>query len=105
MAGPTNEEMRIASGALEKEAGKWDNEAPALTAIATTVSGLELSRIEAGIFQIMFGAYESCRSAVEDRAREGATEFTTMADTLTSLSKAYKDLDSERADSVAQLKW
>lgn len=105
MAGPTNEEMRIASGALEKEAGKWDNEAPALTGIATTVSGLELSRIEAGIFQIMFSAYESCRSQVEDRAREGAAEFTTMADTLTDLSKAYKDLDAERADSVAQLKW
>jgi hypothetical protein len=102
---PTADEMRIASGALEKEATKWDNEAPTLTSIATTLAGLEMSRIEAGLFQIMFGPYEQCRATVEDRAREGAAEFATMADTLTSLSKAYRDLDSERADSIAQLKW
>lgn len=101
----TEEEMRIASGALEKEAGKWDDEAPQLTSIASTMAGLELSRVEAGLFQIMFGAYEQCRSTVEARAREGATEFTTMADTLTSLSKAYRDLDEERANEFARLKW
>lgn len=102
---PTENEMRIASGALAKEARKWDDEAPNLTSIATTLAGLELSRVEAGLFQIMFGPYEQCRSTVEDRAREGAKEFTTMADTLTELSKAYKDLDNERAESFAQMKW
>lgn len=102
---PTEGEMRIASGALEKEATKWDGEAPTLSTVASTVSGLELSRTEAGLFQIMFSAYESCRSQVEDRAREGAAEFTTMADTLTEISKAFKDLDADRAESVARLKW
>lgn len=102
---PTPEEMRIASGALEKEAHKWDAEAPNLTSIASTLSSIELSRVEAGVFQIMFGAYEACRAQVEDRAREGASEFTTMADTLVELSKAYRDVDAERADAVARLKW
>ncbi|UUZ61110.1 hypothetical protein [Nocardioides sp. B-3] len=102
---PTEAEMRIASGALEKEATKWDAEAPALTTIAGTISGPELTRTEAGLFQIMFSAYETCRSRVEDCAREGAAEFTTMADTLTEISKAFKDLDAERAESVARLKW
>lgn len=102
---PTDEEMRIASGALEKEATKWDAEAPRLTSVATTLSGMEMSRVEAGLFQIMFNAFETCRSTVEDRAREGAKEFTTMADTLVELSKAYRDTDAARADAVARLKW
>ncbi len=102
---PTNEEMRIASGALKKEATKWDNEAPTLSSISATLAALGVTRVEAGLFQIMFGPYEQCRNTVEDRAKEGATEFATMADTLTSLSKTYHDLDAERADSIAQLKW
>lgn len=102
---PNEGEMRIASGALEKEATKWDAEAPTLSTIASTLAGLELSRTEAGLFQVMFSAYESCRSQVEDRAREGAAEFTTMADTVTEISKAFKDLDADRAESVARLKW
>ena len=101
----TSEEMRIASGALESEARKWDGEAPKLASIASTLAAMELSRTRAGLFQIMFGAYEECRSTVEQRAREGAAEFTTMADTLVELSKAYRDLDEERADTIARLNW
>lgn len=102
---PTEGEMRLAAGALEKEARKWDAEAPTLSTISNTLSDLELTRTEAGLFQIMFSAYEACRSQVEDRAREGNTEFTTMADTLNEISKAFTDLDASRAESVAQLKW
>lgn len=102
---PTEQEMKIASGALEGEAKKWDAEAPGLSTIAETLSGLELTRTEAGLFQIMFDAYETCRSSVEARAREGAAEFTTMADTLVEISKAYQDLDADRAESCARLKW
>ncbi|PVG84787.1 hypothetical protein DDE18_04125 [Nocardioides gansuensis] len=95
--------MRIAANALSKEAEQWDNEAPKLTVIEQTLAGMTLTRVEAGIFQIMFGAYEACRAQVEDRAREGATEFTKMADTLRDIEKAYRDTDAQRADEIAAL--
>lgn len=93
----TPAEMRIASGALKRESAKWADEQPQLKAIANTLEGMQLNRTEAGMFQIMFSAYESCRAVVEARAREGAAEFERMADTLADLGVVYARAD----DSVA----
>jgi len=62
---------------------------------------MSLTRTEAGIFQIMYTAYEDCRSVVEDRAREGAVEFRLMADVLLDISKSYNDADEAAADEFA----
>lgn len=103
MTGVHDHEMRVASGALEKESARWDREAPQLDTLAASLRGLALTRVEAGLFQVMFGAYEACRSSVEARAREGGREFRAMASTLSQLATAYHDLDAERAESIADL--
>lgn len=103
MTGATHHDMRIASGALEKESAKWSEEAPRLAAIASSLDRLTMTRIEAGLFQVMFGAYESCRATVEARAREGTREFRAMSSTLSQLATAYHDLDAERAETIAAL--
>lgn len=99
----TPHEMKIASGALKRESAKWAQEQPNLTKIANTLASLQFTRTEAGLFQIMFSAYESCRSVVEDRAREGAAEFGRMSDTLADLSVIYNRADESVAAAAHEL--
>lgn len=101
----TDEEMKAASGALITEAGKWEEEAPNLTSIQSTVQGITMTRIEAGLFQILFDSYEACRSNIEARAGEGATEFTKMGETLREISKDYAATDEAAANEYAQRRW
>ncbi len=103
--GMTAEEMRVASGALEGEADKWDDEAPGLDSIHESLEGMALTRVEAGLFQIMFNAYESCRSTVAGRAEEGAKEFRLMATTLRHIAKDYARTDEAEADEYASRAW
>jgi len=64
---------------------------------------MQLTRVEAGLFQIMFDAYESCRSQVELRAREGAEEFHGIAETLRHVAGVYRTEDENRAHEIAGL--
>ncbi|MEO5853574.1 MAG: hypothetical protein ABIQ15_13780 [Nocardioides sp.] len=99
--GMSKEELRVAGNALNKESRLWSEEAPQLDWIETTLASMSLSRTEAGIFQIMYTAYEDCRSVVEGRAREGAAEFRLMGEVLLDISKAYQDADEAAADELA----
>ena len=103
--GMTDQEMRAASGALITEAGKWEDEAPNLTSIQTALQGMTLTRVEAGLFQIMFDSYEQCRSNVEARAGEGSTEFKKMGETLREISKDYAATDEAEANEYASRRW
>ena len=100
---PSAGEIRVATGALEKEAGKWDAERPGLESISGALAGMQLTRVEAGLFQIMFDAHEACRSQVEQRATEGSAEFHGIAGTLRHVAKVYRAEDDDRAHEIAGL--
>jgi hypothetical protein len=100
---PTPREIRVASGALEREARHWEEESPRLSGIASTLAGMDLSRVEAGIFQIVFNSYSTLRTALEDRAREGATEFVRIGDTLRHVAEIYRDEDDNQHQQITKL--
>lgn len=103
MPGPSAQEVRVATGALTREAGVWEGAAPALTSIDATLAQMSLTRTEAGVFQLVFDAYESLRSAMADRAREGAREFDRIGETLRAVSNVYLTEDQAQEHEIRNL--
>ena len=103
MGDPTAAEVKVATGALEREAQKWDDNAPALTNINVTMAGMSLTRLEAGLFQIVYDAYEKVRAGLQDRAREGASEFAEVGRTLRQVGKTYQDEDNAQEHAYRNL--
>ncbi|MGV3564679.1 MAG: hypothetical protein ACO1ON_15495 [Nocardioides sp.] len=90
---PSSGEVRVATRALTREAERWEDQSPRLTSINIAMANMSLSRTEAGVFQLVFDAFESLRSTMQDRAREGATEFLEIGATLRHVSDIYQQED------------
>jgi hypothetical protein len=103
MGNPTAAEVKVATGALTTEAQKWDDNAPALTTINVTMAGMSLTRLEAGLFQIVYDAYEEVRAGLQDRAGEGASEFYEIGKTLRQVAKTYQDQDAAQEHAYRNL--
>lgn len=103
MGSPTAAEVKVATGALEKDAGTWDDLAPDLLSCQSTMAGMTMSRLELGIFQIVATSYEELRSSMESRAGEGAAEFNGIADTLRQVSQTYQHEDDDQTHAYQNL--
>lgn len=101
MAPPTTQEITAATTALRNEAGVWDTESTELGKISPAVEALRLPRVEAGLFQVVFSAYEEVVNQVIARAGEGTTATQDVADTLRSVADTY---DREEAANVHKMK-
>lgn len=92
MSRPTPHEVAVATGALRIEAGEWDEQSAALGAIAGKVGGMELGRVEAGLFQLVVSPYNEVVHQVQARCQEGQTAMTEIAETLRSVADTYDQL-------------
>lgn len=92
MAPPTSDQITVATSALRTEAGTWDELSTEIGKIPGMAEGLRLTRIEAGLFQVIFDAYDKVVDQVVARTNEGKTEMTAIATTLRSVADTY---DSE----------
>jgi hypothetical protein len=91
---PTTQELQVATKALRSEAGVWDTQSTTMGEIATKATDLRLSRIEAGIFQLIVGPYDAAADQVTHRCEEGKQRMTEVADTLRQVADTY---DAEEA--------
>ncbi len=89
MTHPAPREVKVATDALRTEAGEWDRQSAALAAVAAKVAGMELGRVEAGLFQLIVSPYNQVVDAVQARCREGATAMTEVATTLRRVADTY----------------
>ncbi|MEV4319258.1 hypothetical protein [Actinocrispum sp. NPDC049592] len=101
MAPPTAEQVKVATEALRKEAGVWDEESAEMTKIADKADGLRLTRIEAGVFQVIFDAYGLAIDQIIARSHEGSERMSEVGRTLRSVADTY---ESEETAKVHKLK-
>jgi hypothetical protein len=101
MAPPTAEQVKVATDALRKEAGVWDTESGEMGKIGPKAEGLRLTRIEAGLFQVIFDTYGTVIDQVIARAGEGTKQMTDVGKTLRSVADIY---DQEETAKVHKLK-
>jgi len=98
---PTTQELQVATNSLRSEAGVWDAQSTAMGEIATKAADLRLSRIEAGIFQLIVGPYDAAADQVTTRCKEGQQRMTEVGITLRQVADTY---DAEEARNEHKLR-
>lgn len=101
MGVPTPDQIHVATDALRTEAGVWDIQAAALAGIQPKVEALSLTRVQAGIFQVVFNAYGEVLRQVTGRTSEGTQRMWEVAATLRQVAGTY---DREEATHVHAFK-
>jgi hypothetical protein len=93
-------EVKVVTDALRKESRMWDEHSGTLGALHQAAEGLRMTRIEAGLFQVLFGAYEDALNQVSDRCKEGETEMDKIASALIKNANAYDSREAETTESI-----
>ncbi|BEL02051.1 hypothetical protein Q0Z83_002420 [Actinoplanes sichuanensis] len=93
MSQPTPDEVHIACEALRTEATQWDVQGEQLRIVSATAAEFEFNRVEAGLFQVMVGAYNDVINAVSARCGEGAAAMVEVAATLRRAADIYEAED------------
>ena len=103
MPPPSREQVTVATNVLRTEAGEWDRQSAAMSAIASKVAGMELGRVEAGLFQLIVSPYNEIVEHVRQRCREGEAAMTEVATTLRKVADTYDEEDRNNAHKLAKL--
>ncbi|MEU9110424.1 hypothetical protein AB0D04_01185 [Streptomyces sp. NPDC048483] len=90
----------VITDALRKESRVWDRNAEELSGIAGSVEGLNLSHLQAGLFQVLCFAYQDAVAQVADRCREGNQRMSQIADALVKNANAYDNNEADTTESV-----
>jgi hypothetical protein len=82
--------VKVATDALRTEAGVWDQQSAQMGTIAGQAEDLRFSRLQAGVFQIVVGAYNDVVEQVHSRCQEAVTRMKEIADTLQQVAAVYE---------------
>lgn len=92
--------LKTVTDALRNDARMWDRQAETMKTLNATIEGLRLTRLEAGIFQVLFSAYDDAVTKFADRCNEGHQRMGEIADALVKNATAY---DNREADTTASI--
>lgn len=95
------DQLRYATDELRGEAKIWDDQGVAMGQIAAAAEGLDLTRLEAGIFQLIVSPYNSVVQQVTARCREGQQAMSDIAETLVLVARDVEATDAEGAASFS----
>ena len=97
MTPPSKHDVEVATASLVTEGGVWLRQADQLEAISRKADGLRLSRLEAGLFQVVLSAYDAAADQLASRCREGHQRMTEIGVTLRQVAEIYQDEDDDNA--------
>lgn len=96
-----DEQLRYATDELRGEAKVWDDQAVAMGQIAASAESLDLTRLEAGMFQLIVSPYNSVVQQVTARCREGQQAMSDIAETLVLVARDVDTAEGESASSFS----
>ena len=94
MGPPSKSQIKAATEALRREARIWEQQGDQLREIVSQAESLRLSRIEAGVFQVIFGTYSAVLDQIITRSDEGQLRMTEIASTLREAANTYDQEDA-----------
>lgn len=103
MAQPSKQSIEVATDALRAEARIWDQQAAQMDKAAAQAEHLRLSRIEAGVFQVVFSAYEPAVDMITARSREGQQRMTDVGNTLIQAANTYDQEEQQNEHRLRNL--
>lgn len=84
-------------------ADNWSHGAARLEGAAADAEAMETTKLEMGIFRMVWSEYDSAVKYIQDRLTEGSTEFENVARALHSCAAAYDIAEADFASSLKQL--
>ncbi|MFE4327993.1 hypothetical protein ACFRQM_00715 [Streptomyces sp. NPDC056831] len=93
-------DLKIITDGLRTDAAMWDEQSAAIGGVAHKVESMRMTRIEAGLFQIIFTAYDSAIDQISARCTEGSSRMSEVADALIKNAKAYDNHEISTEKSV-----
>jgi len=91
MTQPGRGELGVATDALRSEANVWEDQSERIGSVSSKAEGLRLSRLEAGIFQLIVSPYEAVVDLTVARCQEGQRRMTEIASTLRKVADTYDE--------------
>ncbi|MPY58147.1 type VII secretion target [Streptomyces spongiae] len=96
----TDPTVKVVTDGLRTDARMWDRESERMGNIHQAVEGLRLSRIQAGLFQVVFSAYESAINQISARCAEGQQRMDEVATALIKNANAYDNREADVKQSI-----
>ncbi|WP_225725340.1 MULTISPECIES: hypothetical protein [unclassified Nocardia] len=97
------EEFKVEVQLLENVARAWDRTVQYdLSEAAVSIDTLKFSRIEFGIFQLVWQRYTETAQYIQDRLREGSQSAAEMATALNKVAAVFEQQDQDRASGLKQ---
>lgn len=100
---PGKQEISFSIEGLRKHAQDWDKAAEAMGQIGTTVAGLDLNRVEAGLFQSLVNQVNSTRQKVQMLAKEAVTEMEKGGKALRQVATTYEQEEAKNMHKMKKL--
>jgi hypothetical protein len=87
--------LAVITSTLRGEADVWSAQSGVLGGLTTKAEGLELTRLEAGVFQLFVGAYNDAAGQVTARCGEGKQRMNEIAAALRQVADRYDKSEKE----------
>ncbi|MFJ9690603.1 hypothetical protein [Kitasatospora sp. NPDC101183] len=94
---------KVTTDTLRTEAGIWDQQSEQLGKIATSVQSMTMDRFQAGVFQLVVGAYAEVLTAVHDRSLEGQKNLKAVGDGLRKVADNYDHHEQKTSADIAAI--
>ena len=96
-------ELLVIATSLGHAAGIWNQQAAALQSASARVSDMSLSRVEAGVFQIIIGPYDAVVAQVSARCAEGSHIMRDIASALELSAYKYEQAEETTVATVRRV--
>lgn len=93
-------DLKAVTDALRTDARMWDRQSTELNRMHHEVEGLRLTRSEAGVFQVLFSAYEDAVTEISEKCEEGRERMDEIASALIKSANAYDNHEAETTQSI-----
>ncbi|WP_328696580.1 hypothetical protein [Streptomyces sp. NBC_00342] len=93
-------DLKHITDALRTEAGMWDKQSASMGEVSRAADGMRLTRLEAGLFQLVVTNYNEAIDQISARCSEGESRMAEVADALIKNANAYDNHEAETTKSV-----
>ena len=90
---PTAQEIKVGLDALRQEAKVWDQQSDQLENASRKADSLHINRVEAGVFQLIVGPYNTVTDMVTNLTWAGHQATAAVAATLRGAAGTYERED------------
>ena len=93
-------DLKVTVDAIKKDADLWEKESSVGTSVATAATNLRMSRLQAGVFQIIVDTNNEVCDFVNAAGTRASQQMKAAAAALRANARAYAETEADVAASV-----